>query len=34
MAAAVSPTDLIEDSALGYRMTPLALSQTKTPGLA
>ena len=33
MAAAVSPTDLIEDSVLGYRMTPLALSQTKTPGL-
>ena len=33
MAAAVSPTDLIEDSVLGYRMTPLALGSTKTPGL-
>jgi hypothetical protein len=32
--AAVSPTDLIEDSTLGYRMTPMAVSQTQKPGLA
>ena len=34
VVAAVSPTDLIEDSVLGYRMTPLAVSQTQTSGLA
>ena len=33
VVAAVSPTDLIEDSVLGYRMTPLAVSQTQTSGL-
>jgi hypothetical protein len=32
--AAVSPTDIIEDSVLGYRMTPLAVAQTSTAGLA
>jgi hypothetical protein len=34
VAAAVSATDLIEESVLGYKMTPLALAATKTPGLA
>jgi hypothetical protein len=33
-AAVVSPTDLIEDSLLGYRMTPLTVSQTQNSGLA
>jgi hypothetical protein len=36
MAAVVSPTDLIEVAALGYRMTPLTVSQLQNsgPGLA
>jgi hypothetical protein len=32
--AALSPTDIIETSVTGYNMTSLALSSTKTPGLA
>jgi hypothetical protein len=34
VSAVVSPTDIIENSVLGYTMTPVAVSQTKTPGLA
>jgi hypothetical protein len=34
MVAALSPTDIIETSILGYRMTPTAISQTQTPGVA
>jgi hypothetical protein len=32
--AVVSPTDIIEDSVLGYKMTTAAQNYTKTPGLA
>jgi hypothetical protein len=32
--AVVSPTDIIEDSVLGYKMTATAQAYTKTPGLA
>jgi hypothetical protein len=31
---ALSPTDIIETSVLGYKMTPTAVALTKTPGLA
>jgi hypothetical protein len=34
MSLALSPTDIIETAALGYKMTPTAVALTKTPGLA
>ncbi len=33
-SAVVSPTDLVEDAVLGYKMTATAIAATKTPGLA